>query len=194
MGIVSDEEFELEINRLSDKSNHLIEQSSPINNPEQPQVIVEDVKRGKPEGRTDIPDIIRESIARSAIDAVGTKDEIARAFGVSPSTVSAYKVGATSCATYNEPNSKLLGAVKNHKERISKKARGKLMLALDSITPAKSENAKVAVIAHVATALSSIVKNMEPETSIQNQNNVQFVFMAPKVQNEENYSIIDVVD
>jgi hypothetical protein len=42
--------------------------------------------------------------------------------------------------------------------------------------------------------MSAIISDMEPKTIVENnqQNNVQFVFMAPRVQDISEYPIIDV--
>jgi hypothetical protein len=172
MGIVSDEDFEKSI----------------------AQAQVKDIKKGRGEEKKNTPDVVRETIARCAINGEGTGKEIAEVFGVSPSSVSAYKVGATSTTTYNEPDSELVDKVLGHKERISKHAVRTALRALREITPEKLSGIKARDLAAIAKDMSAVISDMEPKTQINtnNQQNVQFVFMAPRVKELSEYQTITV--
>ena len=171
MGIVSDDDFDLAIQ----------------------QTKVVDIKRGRGEGRIAVPDMIREEAAKSAINGEGTGKDIARAFGISESSLSAYKVGATSTTTYNEPDDDLVKKILGHKERISKKAVRTALAALKEITPQKLEGVKARDLASIAKDMTSVIRDMEPKSDQPNQqNNVQFVFMAPRVKSIDEYPVINV--
>lgn len=190
MGIVSDEDFKKEVERLIGSTREIEHAEM-----EKDLAIIEDIQRGRPKEKTEIPEIIRECVARSAINGEGTGVEIAGAFGVSPSSVSAYKVGATSTASYSEPDENLLSVVTEHRQKISRGARNTLLAALDNLTPSKLESVKARDLASIAKDMSSIIVDMEPPLPpVHNQQNVQFVFMAPRVQNEDAYDVIDVHD
>src|SRR5215813_15375411 len=94
MGILNDVEFEKEMGIT-------IKRESPE------EAVVEDIKLGRPPGKKEVPPEIRELVAKSAINGEGTGEDIAKAFGVSESSVSAYKVGAHSTTSYNSPNETL---------------------------------------------------------------------------------------
>jgi transposase-like protein len=174
MGIVSDEDFEKSI--------------------EQSKAIVKDQKKGRGEEKRNTPDVVRETIARCAINGEGTGKEIAEAFGVSPSSVSAYKVGSHSTTTYNEPNDNLVDKVLGHKERITKRAVKTALAALREITPEKLNGIKARDLAAIAKDMSAVISDMEPKVPINqnNQQNVQFVFMAPRVKELSEYQMITV--
>jgi hypothetical protein len=205
MGIVSDSDYELELERLGIKKSTpnvdanrmpLPVRDVPSDSPIPETVgIVEDIKRGR--GNTpEVPKIIRESVARAAIDGEGTGAEIAEAFGISPSSVSAYKVGATSTTTYDSPDDSLMSTIVGHRQGISKRARGTLLAALDEITPDTLKGIKARDLSAIAKDMSSIIVDMEPPIPAQpiNQQNVQFVFMAPRVRSEDSYEIREVAD
>lgn len=183
MGIVSPEDYEKEQVRLRPQSN-------------KPLAKTEDINKGR--GNTpEVPDVVRETIAKCAINGEGTASEIARAFDVSPSSVSAYKVGSHSTTSYNSPDSNLLDIVTSHKAKISKKARARLISALNFITDEKLENTKALDLSSIAKNMSAVIADMDPPPAQINQNqqnNVQFVFMAPRVRNETEYATIEVND
>lgn len=195
MGIVSDSDFEDELVKLG--IVHPVKEravSITIVPPMPAAATVEDIKRGRGDA-TNVPDIVREIVAKSAINGEGTGAEIAEAFGVSPSSVSAYKVGATSTTTYHRPDDELLSTVIGHRKNISRGARDTLLAALDSLTPEKLLNEKARDLAIIAKNMSGIIVDMEPPLPpVHNQQNVQFVFMAPRVRSEDSYQIREVND
>lgn len=195
MGIVSDSDFEDELVKLG--IVHPVKEravSITIVPPMPAAATVEDIKRGRGDA-TNVPDIVREIVAKSAINGEGTGVEIAEAFGVSPSSVSAYKVGATSTASYHQPDDELLSTIVGHRKNISKGARETLLAALESLTPDKLLNEKARDLAIIAKNMSGIIVDMEPPLPpVHNQQNVQFVFMAPRVRSEDSYQIREVND
>lgn len=188
MGIVSDEDFNKEIS-----NSHVTVDKSVTPKPTS-EVI--DIQKGRGEGKKETPDEIRRLVGISAVNGEGTGAEIASAFNVSESSVSAYKVGSTSTASYHQPQESLLDSLNNHKAKISKKARARLMSALNSITPEKLEGVKARDLAAIAKDMSAIITDMEPQINpnVQQGNNVQFVFMAPRVRDLESFKIIDLAE
>jgi len=182
IGLVNDNEFELEKDRLN---------SVPLVNSR----VVDPKTIGRGNGNNAVPDSLRNIIGEtSSID--GRKDaiQLASMFGVSPSAVSAYGNGATSTASYNKPNSDLKNHIQKSKDRIAVRARGKLRLALDNITDDKLKSAKVADIASVAKSMSSVMRDMEPPPSNNDlpTNRPQIVIYAPQMRREESFEVIQV--
>lgn len=179
MGIVTEEELELEINRLNGKRA--------------PQII--DIQKGRGEGSLEVPESLKKIIGETnEIDGRSEANKLARMFDISSSSVSAYANGATSTASYNEPNSSIREHINKSKERIANKARSRLFSSLKHITEDKLSEAKVEVLASVARNMSAIVKDMEPPASNNsNENNgIQFIFYSPQFRSEKNFDVIDM--
>jgi hypothetical protein len=176
MMIVNDQEFEKELEKL---------------NPTPETAEVKDIERGRGKGSTEVPDSLRKVIGENAIlEGNGPTRE---AFGLSQSSISAYKNGATSTATYNEPNAGLKEHTDIVKEQISAHAKHKLLRALENITDDKLNGASLKTISGLARDMSAVVKNIEPQT-ITPGTGVQFVFYSPKLRQESDYDVIAISD
>lgn len=171
LGIVSDEDFDKELKDTSANAEHI------------------NMNKGRG-NRSEIPEEIREIIAEEAINGAPAK-LLSEAFGVSESSISAYKNGATSTSSYHEPNEKLQKKNDQVRQNIIGTARSRLLQALDHITPEKMADAKLRDVASVAKDMSAIVANMEPQVSNQNIG-AQFVFHVPKQKRESDFEIIEV--
>ncbi len=190
MGIVSDKDFAQELSRVSEEDIREPKSVNPVITGE-----IVDVSRGRGQGSTSVPDGLRkligeESIANGRQSAV----ELAQQFGLSPSSVSAYAVGATSTSTYDKtPNKPHINGVK---ERISKRARGKLLLALSKLTGDKLEGTNAKDLSGIAKDMSAIVRNMEPEkdnnTGQSDPNKPAFVVYSPTFRDERHYDVVVV--
>lgn len=182
LGIVSDDDFKSELNN-----------SSLTQKPPSLATII-DMNRGRGEGKTEVPEALRKIIGEtSAIDGRQEALALAKSFGISPSSVSAYGQGATSTSSINTPDNELKNHIGKAKERISKKARAKLFLALKHITVDKLSEAKPEVLASVARNMSAIVKDMEPDTVDGTEKQVpQFVVFAPQFRDERTFESITV--
>lgn len=179
MGIVSDKEFE-----------SALKDSTPL--PESLPVAIVDMEKGRGKGNVEVPDGLRKIIGEeSAIQGRQSALEIANNFGISPSSVSAYANGSTSTASYdNQPG---LAALNDAKLRVAKKARNRLVMALNSLTKEKIESAKAKDIAGVAKDMSVVIKSMEPEGPKQNGNGgPTFIFYSPQFRKEEHFDIVHV--
>jgi hypothetical protein len=176
MGLVDSATFESEIG-TSDKKDIKIEDMKP---------------RGRGEDNTEVPESLRKIIGETAL--IDNNDEakaLARQFGISDSSVSAYKNGATSTASYNQPSKELDSHLNNVKVQISDKAKSRLFSAIDALTDDKLGAAKPRDLASIAKDMSAVVKNMESDKS-SGTNSPTFVIFAPKMRAEESYDVIQV--
>ncbi len=166
MGVVSDEDFEKECKHI-------------------------DIVRGRG-NKKEVPEAIREIIAEEAINGTPVKD-LSEEFNVSPSSISAYKNGATSTATYHEPNEKLSKKNDIVRDNIVSTARARLMQALTHITPEKMAEAKLRDIASVAKDMSAVINNTEPGGKSPFEG-AQFIFHVPQARKQDDYEVIDVTN
>lgn len=186
MGIVSDREFDSELSNVK-------QDDSKPNIPVQNAEIIDAPSRGRGENNNQVPDGLRKLIGEeSATNGRQSAVELASSFGISPSSVSAYGVGANSTSTYNErPNQ---SHINESKIKVQKRARNKLMSALSYITKDKLEVTNAKDLAGIAKDMSAVIKNMEPESEKKpngdNPNSPTFVFYAPQFRKEENYEIV----
>jgi hypothetical protein len=185
MGIVSDADFNDELSRVKPDDKGSASDSSNIVGRIRP------IERGRPNGAVEVPNTLRRIIGdESVTNGRQSAIELASKFGISPSSVSAYAQGATSTASYDKrPNESVINSAK---DRISIKARKKLMLALQHINDEKLSEAKVRDLAGIAKDMSAIVKNMEPNTNQPSVNNSgpNFIFYTPQFRKEESYEIV----
>lgn len=181
MGICSDDELELELNR--------------INNPVQPE-IVDMPKKGRGEGNRNTPPELRKVIGETHLED-GRKSalELAAQFGVKKDAVGSYANGATSAATYNQPNKDLSQHLDKKKVSIISKATDKLLDSINSITKEKLDNCRAVEASAVARNLAGIVKDLEPEGNSFDKNmvpNQQIIFYSPQFRREETMETIVV--
>lgn len=189
MGIVSDSDFDKELSRVVETR----ESKSVISNPVITGEVI-DVSRGRGEGSTSVPDGLRKLIGEESVtNGRQSAVELAQSFGISPSSVSAYANGSTSTASYDKtPNKAHINGVK---EKISKRARGKLLLALSKITGDKLEGTNAKDLAGVAKDMSAIVRNMEPEKEAYDRGDPSkpaFVVYSPVFRDERHFEVVVV--
>src|SRR5438552_6906768 len=145
LGIVSDKDFELELNRSNktsrvnsipsissnttcpegaDENSHLTED----NEESLCGKIVEINKPGRRPGDNNVPDSLRKIIGSESIEN-GRKSslDLASHFGISPQSASAYSHGSTSTTSYNKPSEGLSNHIQSARERVIKKSRSKLL-------------------------------------------------------------------
>lgn len=188
MGIVSDDELLKEITHLNTPP---IKSDRPITITD---ARIESIpSKGRGVGNLEVPNSLRKLIGETAInDGRSEALELAANFNISESSVSAYSKGATSTATYDKtPNESHLTSVK---ERISKRARIKMMKAMEHITEEKMEVTKALDLSAIAKNMSAIVKNMEEKVDplADIKNGPTFVIYAPQLINESKFDVIDL--
>lgn len=187
MGIVSDSDFEKEIGNLN-------KTTPPPALPVIQGEVVPEVRPGRSNGDVNVPDSLRKIIGEtSELEGRQAALDLAKQFGVSPSSVSAYANGSTSTASMDkQPN---LPHINGAKGRIAKKAMKKLMSSLSHMTDEKLSEAKPHELAAIARNMSAIVKEMEPEQpkgDDEGKKGPTFVFFAPTLHKEEHYETINV--
>jgi predicted transcriptional regulator len=183
MGIVSDKEFDKALNDVTPCPPMPLGRGS--------GVAIVPVNRGRGPN-PEVPEGLRKIIGEeAAINGRQSALEIADKFGISPSSVSAYTHGSTSTSSYDQqPN---LAGINAAKERVAKKARNRLVMALNSLTKEKIENAKAKDIAGVAKDMAAVIKTMEPEAPKVNGNSgPTFIFYSPQPRREEVFDIVRV--
>lgn len=180
MGIVSDDDFADE-REIHEKHNNKI------------AVIKDHVGSGN--NRTEnVGPSVRKIISEVALEEGNKSAE--KTFGVSASSVTAYKNGSTSSATIGVKKDKDLSQfVSSTRERIVRKASRRLNLSLDGITPDKLANASLRESSAVARDMAAIIREMAPsDENNGNKMNVQFVLHAPAIRKESDYEVIDVTN
>lgn len=180
MGIVSDEEFAREQQSLE---RNVV----PVNS----SVVIKDISIGRPKGSTEVPEEVRSIIGEVGIvDRQGALS-LAASLGISPSATSAYANGATSTASYHDKDNSTGKHVDRVRSRIVKRAKSRLLDALDSITEEKLQAAKLTESSSVARDMSTIIKNMEPEvSSVSNNTQNNFVLYRPMMKSEDSFETI----
>lgn len=182
MGIVNDIDFEKEQECLARPMLN----SVPIIQP-----IIQDINRGRGNGNVEVPNGLRRIIGETAVtDGRQEALQLAKSFGISPSSASAYANGSTSTTSYqDQPNKSIIVGAK---ERIAKSARQKLREALRALTPDKLTEAKAVDLSTIAKNMAGVVKQMEPEVvpGSNGQGNTQFILYAPVFKKEEHFDVV----
>jgi len=187
MGIVSDKDFDKALSDVTPCP------PLPLGGVNGIGVAIVPINKGRGEDNVEVPEGLRKIIGEEAtINGRASALDLADRFGVSPSSVSAYTHGSTSTATYDDrPN---LAHINEAKLRVAKKARNKLIIALNSLTKEKIENAKAKDIAGVAKDMAAVIKTMEPEQSKNPTGNTgpTFIFYSPQMRSEKVFDIVQV--
>ncbi len=188
LGILSDEEFESEISKSKNGNGKL----SDNNGQQETNARFDFLKRGRGPVE-EKPESARKLIGEMAIQGEPAK-VIEREFGISASSISAYKNGATSTASYNQPDENLKKHTDGVRDKIVKRAKKKLFMALDGINEDKLADCDAKGLSSVAKDMSTVIRNMEPEVSEKNNIHGNFIFLVPPMRKETDYPIIDVTE
>ena len=151
---------------------------------------VEEIKHGRGEGRLNLDEEQRKEIATLAHTSGLTQEEVAKLTGVSPSQVSAIKNAATSTSTYHTPNESLEPHIESIKTQLSNAAQNKMMEAILALSPEKIHGAKGRDIAGIAKDMSAIVKNLNNDGIVINNNKV--LVYKPRIKEEDDFDIITI--
>lgn len=179
IGIVDNDDFDAELARLSENRN------------KPPSVThLDKPTPGRSEGDNNVPPELRKVIQEENLSGT-SPTELASAFDVSKSSISAYKKGATSTASYNSPNKELQRSANDVRLKISSRATSKILAAMRHITEDKLAVGKARDLAGIAKDMSAVVKNLNPESN-QSPGQNNFVFFTPRNKNEEDYEVIHV--
>lgn len=184
MGIVQPGELENELARLNENGNGLAQEAR-----------IKELNKGRGNGNTQVPESLRKIIGEESIQTPAS--EIAKAFQVSPSSISAYANGANSTASYHNPSPELKNHVASAKQKVVKRATKKLFRALDCINEDKLEEIgkeKPQVVSAVARDLAQIVRAMDEGDEDNDRNITQnVIFYAPAMRDIKDFGeVIDV--
>lgn len=188
IGLVDDNGFEAELNRLNGKK-----ESHSVHKPE----IINIERPGRSNGDVNVPDALRQIIGEEAVingrqSAIG----LAGMFGISPSSVSAYAKGTTSTASYHEPKESIKSHINKSRQRAIKRAGNRLNGALDALTQEKLDNTDAKDLSAIAKDMSVVIKNLEPPADPALDPNrpqtPQFVIFAPQFRDERSFDHITV--
>lgn len=187
LGIVNDSDFQLEIDKLNG--------NSPTTT-----IIKPLYNGGRREGDKGVPEVLKKIIGENALEEGNktTQEGLSRALGISDSSVTAYKNGATSTKTYNKKERNLESFLEMARSKIIKKSSKKLNLALDYITPNSLDGVKPIDLSNIAKNMSAIIRNLEPPVDKNNSNIVNngptFIVYAPKMKTEDAYDVMHVTE
>jgi hypothetical protein len=171
IGIVQDNEFQIELDRLSN--------SNKVKN-----------KLGR-NNAIETPQVIREIISAEVING-GNVNEVSKVFDISKSSISAYINGSTSTKTYHQRNKELVEHNNRVKLGITSKSRKIMMRAMDHISDDKLASSRATELALVAKSMSGIISDMEPQVSITNNTQNNVMVYKPRMREEDDYEIIQV--
>ncbi len=213
LGVLSNEDYQKELDKCdgqnipAQNTEHVHESpsksqepnsDSPSENNEQcsaevlPAEVIE-FDRGRGKGNVEVPNGIRKLIGGSVIEEGRPAGLAIAAFlGISDSSVSAYSKGATSTASYNEPEKNLTDFLGKTRKKISKKAAAKLFKALHVIDEDSLSKLTALEASNVARNMSTIINHMEPPDSGKglNINAPSMVFYVPKMVSEERFHVV----
>lgn len=182
MGIVSDSEFESEQKNSAIRENLTLPTIGKVEILERP---------GRKEGDVNVPDSLRKLIGDASVsDGREAALNLAKQFGISPSSASAYANGSRSTATYDETPAK--STITMAKLRISRKARNVVVKAMNAINDEKLDESSAKELSAIAKDMSIVAKNMEPDTEAEKEkdNRPQFVVFAPQFRDERSFEVI----
>jgi hypothetical protein len=204
IGLVSDADFESELSGSKKSSSIRPSSVQPSSSPSvEPDIeviarIINPTPRGRSDGDVNVPESLRKIIGEtSVLEGRQAALGLAKSFGISPSSVSAYANGATSTKSYNEPKSDIIKHINKSRARASKKANHVLNAALNAISQDKLDYADATDLSGIAKDMSVIIKNLEPKDDSANQiqaNQPQFTIYAPSFRDERSFEIIQVTE
>ena len=216
LGILSDEEFEKELESLNNKvaydkviddlvevkpdklvieNNKLVIDNDKvsIDNDKVSSVncaVLELPTSGRNLGDDNKPETLRKIIAECKINGDDDKSIIDN-FKTSSSSISAYSRGMN--GTNDKVNDSLARFVKNARNSITRKASRTLIKTLDFISDDKINELKANEMSILAKNMSSIIADMEDKTrAVNNGIRAQFVIFAPPQKQLETYEVIEV--
>lgn len=152
---------------------------------------IKELERGRGLGKTNVPPSLKKIIQESSIVEGRKKGvELAEKFGVSSSSVDAYKRGET---TLGGPKDvELVHNLNKTKERIAETATDKIKKALSLITDDKLGELSPNKAAVFARDLAAVTKVMSPESNEGGVVGPNFIIYAPKMKSETQFEVIDL--
>lgn len=197
IGIVSDDDLEKELRSYIPAKPLVVTGTllPPSSDSSSEQAEIIDIpKRGRKDGDVAVPESLQKIIGEEALlNGRSSAVALAAEFGLSPSSASAYAVGATSTASYNQPKPSIVSHINKARERATKKAAKTLNAALGAISQEKLDYLDADKLSGVAKDMSVIIKNLEPKSVQEDAKQTpQFVIFAPQFRDERSFDVITV--
>jgi hypothetical protein len=141
---------------------------------------------GRTPGAKNTPDILFPIIGAAA--RISGTVETAKAFGISPNSVSAIKnYGRKSYETPVVPGMK--DKINELSEQAQEKAIDRMVRAISCITDSKLENAKISDLSSVAANMARVVEKTTPKTG--ENTGLRIVILAPSMRTSDSYEVLD---
>lgn len=190
LGLVNKELFD---NELSDVDDSLVMYGlKPVVLPKElPDD--DEVTKGRGKGNKEVPEVLRKVIAGEVIEG-GSANEISEAFGISKSSISAYKNNATSTTSYHEPVKSLQEHNFIVRNKIVDLSRSKLKKAIRFIDDDKLAGCNAVQLALVAKNMSSIANENDMVSNKHEGNKQSVIIYRPRIKEEDSFEIISVTD
>lgn len=177
---------------------------TPFDDVKIPEIVTSDMIRnpmgaGRMKDVSNVPQSLRKIIAEESIEH-GNKSakNLLSNLGVTLSapTVSTYKSGNISPKNdISIGDNDLLEYINQRKGKLGKKALNKLNLALTHLDEAKLQGLEAKELSGVAKDMAIIVDKMQPTKRDEEKvAPVQFVIMAPQINNESHYQVVKAKD
>ena len=182
LGIVSDEVFNQEVEKYLEGT--VVQPSS---NPK---------GAGRKPGSNDVPESLQKLLGDTKLESgKAAARELAVGLGLGPRQADVYALGKNGLGSNDPIVPGLAAHIEKTKERIARKAGALTEKAIDNLTEDKLAGASVAELATVMRSAAAVVKEMEPpvQAGPSNTQNVQIVLHAPRMLDEKNLEVIDVV-
>ena len=152
-------------------------------------ITVVPIEHGRGLNKTNVPPAIRNLIAEESLSGAPAS-ELQRSFGISQSSISAYKQGATSTSYINQPTPELKKHVDITKLKIKNSARARLETALNALTNEKISSARAKDISAIAKDMSAVMRDQEDVQD--DDTKVQVVIYQPRKAEEDEFESIVV--
>lgn len=166
---------------ITDESEELVESS----------VAIEQLKRGRGEGKKNTPDEVRKIIQEVSITNGRSRGiDLAKQFGLSPSSVDAYKSGSNGLGQPKNPD--LVNQLNKIKAEIAESAAKKARAAISHITADKMKDLSANKAAILARDLASVTKSMSPEDDQTGSVGPNFIVYAPQMKSEKAFEVVDL--
>jgi hypothetical protein len=198
----SDSQFEINPSEYNDKIKESVVDDDSNKEEEEEVIIPEIVTSASIVGRKsdigNVPQSLRKILAEEAVVG-GNKSaqQLMDGLGMNLSqpTLSTYKRGEVSPDIPTNDSKDLYDYINGRKNKIGKRALNRLNLALAHLDEAKLRGLEARELSGVAKDMAIIAEKMEPKQKEQEKvAPVQFIMMAPQINNEAHYETVVAKD
>ena len=210
LGIVSDKEFESQLESIHDsfnKSIPLVDNIPPraleIPTENNPTVLVPSIVDSPTAGRNkdvlNIPQSLRKIVAETTfMEGAKRANDLLNGLGVNglhQPTLSKLANGVTTFGKETKNSKDITNHLNNRKTKISNRALNKINLALANMSAEKFEELEMRELSAIAKDMAEVAKKMEPSKSEEDKKEpVQWVVYAPQIKQENHYEQVVAKD